>query len=62
MNFKIIFLLTLLVSITLAANIRGFMDEADEQAPGPVEPVVKTGKLFCALKISNIKIISIAYC
>ena len=51
---KVVFLLTLLVSVTLAANIRQFMDvdEADEQAPGPVEPMIKTGKFFMFTKIS----------
>ena len=50
---KVVFFLTLLVSVTLAANIREFMDvdEADEQAPGPAEPMIKTGKFFlCLLK------------
>ena len=43
---KVVFLLMLLVSVTLATNIHGFMDEADEQAPRPVEPLIKTRKLF----------------
>lgn len=47
---KVIFLLALLVSVTLAANIHGFIDEVDEQAPG----TVKTGKLFCLLKPATV--------
>ena len=52
---KVIFLLTLLVSVTLVANTHGFTNEANEQDSGPAEPAIKTGKLFCALKMSNIK-------
>ena len=47
---KVVFLVTLLVSVTLAVNIRGFMNEANEQAPEPVEPVIKTGKLYRLVK------------
>ena len=48
-QMKVVFLLILLVSVTLAANIHGFMNEADEEDPAQmdmyVRPVIKNSKL-----------------